>query len=168
MAATHKHAIPKSVDEYSPAVGLRSIAVFEAIKGTLVLAAGFGALHYLHKDLGDAAERLVHWLHMNPSHHFGRVFIEAADKFNDGKLWALAGGALAYSTVRLVEAYGLWHRRVWAEWFALLSGAMYVPWELYEVIDKSTGFRWGVLLLNVLIVFYMAWIRITAWRRERA
>jgi uncharacterized membrane protein (DUF2068 family) len=103
---------------------------------------------------------------MNPSHHYGRIFIEAADKLTDGKLWALAGGALAYSVVRFIEAYGLWNRRVWAEWFALLSGSLYVPWEIHEVIAHATGFRWAVLSSNLLIVAYMAWVRIRAYRRD--
>jgi uncharacterized membrane protein (DUF2068 family) len=163
---TRRRPIPKAVDEDTSAAGLRTIASLEAAKGLVVLLAGFGLLHYLHKDVGDAAERLVHRLHMNPSHHYGRIFIEAADKLNDGKLWALAGGALAYSVVRFVEAYGLWNRRVWAEWFALLSGSLYVPWEIHEVIARATGFRWAVLSSNLLIVAYMAWIRVRAYRRD--
>jgi uncharacterized membrane protein (DUF2068 family) len=160
-------AEPRDVDEHSSATGLRTIAVFEAAKGALVFLAGFGLLHYLHKDVGDAAEHIVERLHMNPSHHYGRIFIEAADKLTDGKLWALAAGGLAYSTVRSVEAYGLWHRRIWAQWFALLSGALYIPLELYEALDRPTRFRWAVLSVNLVIVAYMAWVRMTDWPRER-
>ena len=158
--------IPSAIDESSYAAGLRTIAVFEGLKGVLVLLAGFGLLHFLHRDAGDAAEHLVHRLHLNPDRHIGRVFIEAASKLTDGKLWALAAGALAYSTVRFVEAYGLWHRRVWAEWFALLSGVLYIPFEVYGVLDHATRFRIGVLTINIVIVLYMVWIRITAWRRN--
>jgi uncharacterized membrane protein (DUF2068 family) len=159
--------IPSAIDESSLAAGLRTIATFEALKGVLVLLAGFGLLHFLHRDVGEAAEHIVHRLHMNPSRHYGRVFIEAASRMTDAKLWALAVGALAYSTVRFVEAYGLWNRRVWAEWFALLSGMLYIPWEVYEVLDHATEFRFGILAINIVIVIYMAWIRITAWRRNR-
>jgi uncharacterized membrane protein (DUF2068 family) len=159
--------VPSAIDESSYAAGLRTIATFEALKGILVLLAGFGLLHFLHRDAGDAAEHFVHRLHLNPSRHIGRVFIEAASKLTDAKLWALAIGALAYSSVRFVEAYGLWHRRVWAEWFALLSGMLYIPWELYEVLDRPTKFRFGILAINVVIVLYMAWIRMAEWRRNR-
>lgn len=160
------YRIPAAIDESHDA-GLRTIAIFEALKGTFVLLAGFGLLHYLHRDVGEAAEHLVYRLHMNPSRHYGRIFIEAADKLTDGRLWALAAGAFAYSTVRFVEAYGLWNRRVWAEWFALLSGLLYVPWELYEVLERATRFRLGVLALNLAIVVYMGWVRVTSWQKER-
>jgi uncharacterized membrane protein (DUF2068 family) len=125
----------------------------------LVLAVGFGLLSLIHKDVGDAAEHIVHRLHMNPTRHLSRIFLEAADKITDTRIVAMALGALAYSTVRFVEAYGLWNRRVWAEWFALLSGSLYLPWEIYEVVDHPTRFRWVVFAVNVIIVLYMAWVR---------
>jgi uncharacterized membrane protein (DUF2068 family) len=162
----HHHPAPKAVDEKTSAAGLRTIATFEALKGFFVLAVGLGLLHYLHRDLGGAAEHILARLNINPSHHSGSVILEAAYQVTDAKLWAMAGGAMAYSTVRFVEAYGLWHRRVWAEWFALLSGALYLPLEIFEVLEHATPFKWAVLVLNLLIVAYMGWIRWKAWRIE--
>ena len=54
------------------------------------------------------------------------------------RLWLMAGFAALYATVRFTEAYGLWHGRRWAEWFAALSGAVYVPVELYELLARVT------------------------------
>ena len=158
----HLHlAMKETIKHEAKLAGLRSIAIFEAVKGGLVLVVGFGLLHYLHRDLGDAAEHLVRQLHMNPTRHYAHVFLEAADKVTDAKLWALAGGAAAYSTVRFTEAFGLWHEKAWAEWFALLSGGLYLPWEIYELLERATPFRVAVLVLNVLIVLYMASLRWT-------
>src|SRR5438105_7317801 len=101
---------------------------------------------------------------MNPEHRFSHVILEAANRMTDAKLWALAGGAAAYSTVRFVEAYGLWHCRVWAEWFALLSGMLYLPWEIYEIIDHPTPIRFAILIANLVIVIYMLVIRLQSPR----
>src|ERR1041385_9444022 len=60
------------------AAGVRAIAFFEAVKGTLVLVAGFGLLSLVHRDLEDLAERLVQHSHLNPASHYPRVFLEAA------------------------------------------------------------------------------------------
>jgi uncharacterized membrane protein (DUF2068 family) len=155
---THRPA-PHAIDERANPTGLRSIAVLEAVKGIAVLAVGFGLFSLVHKDVGDAAEGLVHRLHMNPARHISRIFIEAADKITDTRVLALAFAALAYSTVRFVEAYGLWNRRVWAEWFALLSGSLYLPWEIYEVAEHPSWFHFGVFTINVAIILYMVWIR---------
>src|SRR5882757_2810953 len=98
--------------------GVRSIAVFEAFKGLVVLLAGFGFLSLVHTDLQAAAEELIRHSHLNPARHYPRVFIEAASRTSPARLRFLAGLAFAYSTVRLVEAWGLWNLKAWAEWFA--------------------------------------------------
>ena len=77
----------------------------------------------------------------------------------------VAAGAAAYSIVRFVEAYGLWNARTWAEWFALVSGALYVPFEAYELVRRPTPVHVAVLLINLGIVFYMLYLRLTA-RKE--
>jgi uncharacterized membrane protein (DUF2068 family) len=152
---------------HSHKAGLRAVASFEALKGLLVLLVSFGLFSLLHKDVADFAERLVHHLHLNPARHLSQVFLRAAQQVTDARLWALALGALAYSTVRFIEAYGLWNARVWAEWFALLSGVLYLPLEIYELLEKASLFRWSVLLINVGIVSYMLYLRLAAARVSR-
>jgi uncharacterized membrane protein (DUF2068 family) len=141
--------------------GVRAVAFFEALKGTLVLVAGFGLLSLVHRDLEDLAERLVEHSHLNPASHYPRVFIEAAARTSDARLRTLAAMAFAYSTVRFVEAYGLWKMRAWAEWFAIISGCVYLPIELYELIERATLIRAGVLVINAFIVAYLLYVRLS-------
>src|SRR4051794_14108963 len=110
-----------STAEHLRVDGIRAIAGFEAFKGIVVLVAGFGLLSLLHRDLEAIAERLVRLSHLNPARHYPRIFIEAASRTSDARLKTLAALALLYSTIRFIEAYGLWRTRVWAEWFAIIS-----------------------------------------------
>jgi uncharacterized membrane protein (DUF2068 family) len=142
--------------------GLRTIAAFEALKGLLVLAAGFGLLSLIHKNLETAAERLLHIVHVSPDSHLAQVFLRAAEHTGDRQLWLAAAAALAYSIVRFVEAYGLWNTRAWAEWFALISASLYLPWEVFEVIRHSGKYRWILLVTNIFIVLFMAYRRFGA------
>ncbi len=136
------------------------MAAFEAAKGLLVMATGLGLLSLLHHDVQRAAESVVRHLHLNPARHYPRVFLEAAAQLTDTRLWLLASGAFAYAVVRGVEAYGLWRARAWAEWFAILSGAVYLPIEIYELIHHATAPKAVVLLVNVGIVGYVCYIRL--------
>ncbi len=136
------------------------MAAFEAAKGLLVMATGLGLLSLLHHDVQRAAESVVRHLHLNPARHYPRVFLEAAAQLTDARLWLLASGAFAYAVVRGVEAYGLWSARAWAEWFAILSGAVYLPIEIYELIHHATAPKAVVLLVNVGIVGYVCYIRL--------
>ncbi len=139
--------------------GIRSIAIFEAFKGLLVLLVGFGLLHFLHHDVQSTAEELVRHAHLNPAHHYPHIFIEAARHTNDSRLWFLASMAFVYSAVRLLEAWGLWHIRTWAEWFAIVSGGIYVPIEIFEIVKRVTVLRVIVLAVNAFIVIYLIYIR---------
>jgi uncharacterized membrane protein (DUF2068 family) len=159
-AQTHMPEPPPLVVKEIEA-GVRAVAFFEALKGTLVLVAGFGLLSLVHRDLEDLAERLVQHSHLNPASHYPRVFIEAAARTSDARLRTLAAMAFAYSTVRFVEAYGLWRMRAWAEWFAIISGCVYLPVELYELIERATLIRASVLVVNALIVAYLLYVRLS-------
>ena len=63
--------------------------------------------------------------------------------------------ALVYAAVRGVEAYGLWHGRRWAEWFAALAGGIYIPVELYELVHRPGWLAFAALVLNLAIVLLM-------------
>jgi uncharacterized membrane protein (DUF2068 family) len=148
--------------------GVRIVAVFEALKGALVLTAGLGLLSLLHHDLQAVAERLVRHSHLNPARHYPRIFIEAASHTNDSRLLSLAALAFLYAAVRFVEAYGLWRMRVWAEWFAIIAGSVYLPVEVYEIFRRVTWMRGMVLLTNLLIVAYLVNVRLLSRRRAEA
>lgn len=144
---------------------MRVVAAFEAGKGVLVLLAGFGLLALLHRDLQHMAEQLVRLSHLNPASHYPRIFIDMAARTTDQRLWWLAGMAFAYSVVRLVEGYGLWQGRRWAEWFAALSGGLYVPMELAELGAHPTFLKGLALAANVAVVAFLLW---SLWRSRRS
>jgi uncharacterized membrane protein (DUF2068 family) len=156
----------KAAEHNRRKAALRAVASLELAKGLVVLLLGFGAVSLVHKDAWDVAETLLHFLRVDPDHHhYAQVFLNLADNVTDKKLWVVAAGAAAYSIVRFVEAYGLWNARSWAEWFALVSGALYVPFEAYELARRPTPVHVTVLLINLGIVFYMLYLRLTA-RKE--
>jgi uncharacterized membrane protein (DUF2068 family) len=139
-----------------PKAGLRAIATFEGLKGVLVLAAGCGAAALLHRDVQALAEEVVSHFHLNPASRFPRIFVDLASRTTDARLWAFAAMAAAYAGVRLLEAYGLWNARRWAEWLGAASGGLYVPVELYEIVRRVTATRAVLLVGNLFVVVYLA------------
>lgn len=137
----------------------------EFIKGLVVLLAGFGILSLVHRDAWDVAESFLEWLHISPETRYAQVFLNLADQVTDAKLWAVALGALAYSTLRFMEAYGLWRERAWAEWLALISGAIYLPFEIYELARRPDWIRLVILVVNLAVVLYMVYLRAQARMR---
>ena len=145
--SNEKNTMTKHSDDY-----IRIAAVFEAAKGSIVLATGFGLLLFIHKDLHVVSEQIVRHLHLNPARHYPTIFIDVIDHITDPQLFALALAAFLYAMVRLVEAYGLWYHRQWAEWFGFLTGGMYIPVELYELVRGVTAIKLAIFIINLMIV----------------
>jgi len=141
---------------------LRAVATVELSKGIAVLLGACGVLLLMQKDPWDIAYDLLRFLHISPDHHFARVFLEWADTLTEAKLWAVVGVALAYASVRFLEGYGLWRARAWAEWMALISGAIYLPFELYKVFTRPNLLHSTVLIGNLAVVLYMLYLLVEA------
>jgi uncharacterized membrane protein (DUF2068 family) len=114
--------------------GLRGIALFEAGKGVLAMMVAIWLLSLLHKDIQNVGARHVTSANLH--------------------LWI--AGTLFYATIRFAEATGLWLEKPWAEWFALISGGLYIPIEIYELTHHATALKWVVFALNLVIVVYLA------------
>jgi len=143
---------------------MRAVALLEATKGAVVIGAGFGLLTLLHRDVRHLAVALVTRLHIDPERHNAGVFLHAAAQLTDARLWVLAALAFAYSSLRFVEAYGLWRARRWGVWLGAAGGAIYIPVELYELWHKPGLLKAGTLVLNVAVVVYL----VSSLYRQRA
>jgi len=161
------HLVPQTIRKAPWLSGMRLVAAFEAGKGALVLLAGLGLLSLIHRDVEAVADHIVRMGHLNPASHYPRIFIEAASRVTDGRLWAMAAAAFMYSVVRCIEAYGLWHERRWAEWFALVAGGMYLPIEIFELFHRFTAIKLCVFGTNVLIVAYMGYALLHGAKLDR-
>ncbi|MEI6673954.1 MAG: DUF2127 domain-containing protein [Verrucomicrobiota bacterium] len=146
---------------------LRTVAVFEAVKGILVLAVGLGALHLLHKDAHRIAYEFISRVHLNPAGKYPKIFLELAGHVTDGRLWFFASLAVVYALFRFVEGYGLWQERAWAEWLALGSGALYLPIEVYEVCLRVSWVRVVALVANLFVVGVVAYVLLRKRQEDR-
>jgi uncharacterized membrane protein (DUF2068 family) len=160
-----RHRIHRYSSKKRHSRGLHVVAVFEGIKGLLVLLVGFELLSFIHKDIHQAALRLVEHFHLNPASHYPRIFLDLSEQVTNMKLWGLAIAAAMYFVVRMIEAAGLWLKKPWAEWFAVLTGGMYIPIEIFEVIHSVTWPKVTVLLVNIIVVSYLLFVMISDDRK---
>ncbi len=143
-------------DSHRPPVALRGIALFEGAKGLLALGATCGILSLRHTDLHAATDAFLLRHGIDPERHYTRVFIETVANATHHHVGQLAAIGFAYVLIRLVEAYGLWQEKHWAEWFAVISAGIYLPLEFQHLARSPTLLSVGVILFNLLIIFYLA------------
>lgn len=84
---------------------------------------------------------------------------------------ALVLFAAGYVILRFFEAYGLWRQRTWGKWLGALSGALYIPFELWHLLSRPSLIGLLVLAGNVAVVaflVYLLWREGAIGRRESA
>lgn len=138
--------------------GLRAIATMEALKGVLALLVAIGVHALAGVNLHAEAIKLFEKYHVSIQNHYVEMFLNSLDKITNSGLTVVTILAIGYAMIRFVEAYGLWHYMRWTEWFAFLSGAIYLPFEIYEVFKDPNLITFGVLGINILVVSYMYYI----------
>jgi len=140
----------------STKMGLKLVASLEASKGLLTILVVFALHKYGGQDLQHGVEVLISHLHLNPANYFLQEITQGLGNLTQEKNFTLIlAGTSAYVTIRFIEAYGLWHAYRWTEWFSLLSGGLYIPFELYELFTNPNLLTVIVLLINLMVVCYM-------------
>ncbi len=137
-------------------VALRSIALFEIAKGLLALAAALGILSLRHTDLHAATDAFLLRHGIDPDTPYRHLFIESVANAAKLPIGQVMGFALTYAVVRFAEGFGLWYGKHWAEWFAVISAGLYLPLEFYHLAHKPTVLTAAVIVLNLVIIYYLA------------
>jgi len=141
-----------------PHKGLRAVAIFEFCKGTVVLLFGLGALSLVHRDVKHVVEIILQKLHLDPAWHYSQKLLEKAGNVHDVELRRLAAVAFLYAAFRYVQAYGLWTEKHWAEWLTVVTAGLFIPLEVQHLFHRFTAMGLGVLIGNLLIVAYVAYV----------
>lgn len=138
--------------------GLLLIGLFKLGKSILFFGIGMGAIHLLHKDLGDVVMRVAMALKFDPESRFVTLLLDKADLIDIHRLKLISLGTFAYSVVALTEGVGLVLEKVWAEYLTLILTISFLPWELYELIRRPSWFRLGLLVINLAVLAYLLWL----------
>ena len=137
---------------------LKIVALFETFKGILGLFAGAGIFFMTRQSIRLSMGQLVKHFHLDPEQGISKIIIDAAGHLTDNRIRFLFIFSLLYALMRFVEAYGLWFARRWAEWFALISGCVYLPFELFELAKGFTWIKILLVVINLVVVLYMAFV----------
>lgn len=162
---THRQeTVPGTKEHRARLQALRTVALMEFVKGLLVLAAALGIAFFV--DATDVAGWFLQSLHISPDRHFAQLLLRLAGRLSDAKVWVVVTIACGYSGLRFVEAYGLWRARAWAEWVALISGTLYLPFEIRLLIHRVSLLHLSFLAVNLAVIGFMFYLRMYVPRHE--
>jgi uncharacterized membrane protein (DUF2068 family) len=137
-------------------VVLRVIAIERCLRGLLLLAAGVYLLFHLNTDFGRLAERIIRSVDVDPRQHLLHRLVTRLHSLRARELRIAGIAALGYGGLELVEGVGLWLDQLWAEYLTVIATTLLIPFELYELARHPTVWKAGGILINFLIVIYLA------------
>lgn len=152
------HHLPRSL------LILRVIATFKLVKASFFVAVGLGLLSFYRPSFLAYLYRLVDELPYRTEQHLLHEAIAFLSGLSPTRIELLATAAFLYASLFLVEGYGLWRGRYWAELLTVVATSSLIPFEIYELAIHPSVNKVLVIVANVLILLYLIW-RV---RRERA
>ena len=138
--------------------GLELIGVLKLVKGVFFVALGFGLLRMLHHDLYLFALQAVGTLHLDPDRQAIAMLLDKVTLLNDHRLKQLSAVVFIYAGLDFIEGTGLVLEKRWAEYFTLILTVALLPLETFKLIHHPNHWTLVLLLVNLLIAIYLAWL----------
>ena len=147
---------------------LRFLAVERLIRGIVIGLGSYAVLRYSHsenslralfeKDL-PAAKPLANAFGYNLDNSSVVREIRKLLLVKPSTLHLIAILLAVYAGIELCEAVGLWLLKRWGEYFAAVATAIFLPYEIYDIVNKVTAIRVGTFIVNVAAVVYLVWTK---------
>ena len=132
------------------------IGIGKLLKAAILVCVAL-ATHRLANS-SDGAGTLIKWfqeLHLEPGNKILQKLLARLGDLSGGKLELVSAGTWFYAALFALEGVGLLLLRRWAEWLTVITTALFIPLEIYELTRHATAARVSILLVNVAIVIYL-------------
>jgi uncharacterized membrane protein (DUF2068 family) len=127
---------------------LLAVAVFK-LKSTQV-----SVKELFDKDL-KSLKPFFNQIHFNVSDSATVHSIEKVLNAKSSTLNLIGAGILIYGLLQLLEGVGLWSLKRWGEYVAVVGTTLFIPLEVYEIVEKVSWLKLVILVINVAAVLYL-------------
>jgi uncharacterized membrane protein (DUF2068 family) len=144
---------------------LRFLAIERAVRGVFIVLVAVAVWKFSNSQ--DAVRRLFdeylevfrpvfRHFHYDLDHSPVVGTLQKTFGYRHSTLVLVAVLLLAYALIELVEAFGLWYAKRWAEYLTVVATAAFLPLEIYELTEHISWLKIATLVLNALAVVYIA------------
>lgn len=132
------------------------ISLEKTIKAIVLIVVAFKLLSLIDQDVHKWASDFVTRHGIDIGNRYVHSALEKLVGVGNGQIITWSSVAFVYSSVLLTEALGLWFQKRWAEYLTAISTGLLMPLEIYEIYERFTVVRVGILIINGFIVWYLA------------
>jgi uncharacterized membrane protein (DUF2068 family) len=137
--------------------GLLAIGLLKIVEAVFFFLVGVGAIHFIHRDLGDSALQLARRLRVDPDGRLISWMLDRLDAITALRLKQIGVVTFFYAGLRMIEGVGLVLEKVWAEYLTVGVTTAFLPWEVYEIARHTDWMRVCVLVANLIVLAYLVW-----------
>jgi uncharacterized membrane protein (DUF2068 family) len=143
---------------------LRALAIERWIRGLILilLAAAVFKLKSTQVSVKELFEKdltslkpFFDQIHFNVSDSATVHSIEKVLNAKQSTLNLIAFGILLYGLLQVAEGIGLWSLKRWGEYVAVVGTTLFIPLEVYEIVEKVSWLKIAVLAVNIAAVLYL-------------
>ena len=151
-------------EELRSAFILRLLAVERWIRGVIIILLGVAvlrlestqvSLQQLFDDDLKSLKPFFDQIHFNVSDSATIHSIEKLLHAKHSTLNLIAGALFFYGALQILEGIGLWSLKRWGEYVAVVGTTLFIPLEVYELVEKITWLRITALVVNLAAVLYL-------------
>jgi uncharacterized membrane protein (DUF2068 family) len=156
--------VPRRGRALRDAFVMRLLAIERWLRGLFLIAVAIGVYKFdgardslqrtFDQDL-PALQQLADALHFNLADAAPMRYVSSAFGAAHSTLLLIVAGLTAYGLLQLAEGIGLWIMKRWGEYVAVVGTSLFIPLEIYELVDKFSVFKLAILLLNVAAVTWL-------------
>lgn len=137
---------------------LKTIACLKVLRGSIAITIGVSL--FLVYRRSEAFSWIDHPIlgGIASNDPFLQMVFAWLGSFNQAQILSITVLACLMGALRWVEAGGIWFNQSWAQWLAVFSGFIYIPFEINELIHRFSWLMIVILFINTLIVAYLLYV----------
>lgn len=135
---------------------LRLIILYKFLMGIFELVLSVHMYRLFKKDPAVVFTEMAGYLSLDRENIFVGFFMEKAEALGTDTVLAIIIVIFLFGVFNEIEAWGLHLKRRWAEWLTVCATGILIPFELYEFVKSLSPVTFVVMVINTLIVYYLA------------
>jgi uncharacterized membrane protein (DUF2068 family) len=143
---------------------LRALAIERWVRGIILVLLAIAVFRFEStrvslKELFDrdlkSLRPFFRQIHFNVSDSSTIKAIENVLQAKQTTLTVIGVALLCYGLLQVAEGIGLWSLKRWGEYVAVVGTTLFIPLEVYEIVEEVTWLKVVIMLVNLVAVFYL-------------
>lgn len=135
---------------------MRLLAGYKSLLGLLLAVVALELVRLIDEGLMAGVNEWVLWLHADPHHPLVLLIVRKVSSLRVETLEEVAFLTGFLGGLHLIEGFGLWLQKRWAEYLCLISTCVFIPLEVHEMMVDFHLLKLLTLVANLAIVGYLA------------